>query len=609
MDYLQLLLCAVFVRVRAPEQWARISDLSTEAVADQGDPTKLLDALGTIVDTVLREHGVLPGMRPAFARLRPDAAEDVAQVLRTCHGLDHGSFQAILDRFAEWGQRDSSEFFTPPGIVRLATEILLHEVTGAVHCHDPYLRFGEFLSGAASAAEGVKTSGYGRDPEQLRLAAMNIAVHGANAVDLLPGDFLASGDLSARPVRADFVMTNPPFNQKTSGKWHAPEVGWPFEAPPKKNGNFAWLQHVFASLNDGGRAAVVMPNQAGVSEDKDELAIRAAMVEDGVVECVIALPPGLFATTPVPVSLWFLTRRKKLRDSVLLIDARAAGEKKAGQRRLREQDRRAIVECYWEWFSGAAEFCPMDLGQGGIAVAASVADIRCLAYSLSPGDYRPIPGEIVGGNTVPLSTLCEIQSGPSNEIIKKLEFVDDGVPVIVPAQLEYRGIADRHKRRLPSGAAARLEKFQLRDRDILCVRTGTLGPCAIADHSNEGMLFGTGLLRLRIRDLTQLDPQYLVAFLSLPSTVAWIENKAAGTTIPSISSANLGKLLVPLPSLGEQRRLGAEVATADAGIAALRKQIQIAEEERTNLASALFARPPSSFEDANGSATGSGQRA
>jgi type I restriction enzyme M protein len=121
------------------------------------------------------------------------------------------------------------------------------------------------------------------------------------------------------------------------------------------------------------------------------------------------------------------------------------------------------------------------------------------------------------------------------------------------------------------------------------------------------MLFGTELLRLRVRDLTQLDPQYLVAFLSLPSTVAWIENKPASTTIPSISSANLGKLLVPLPSLDEQRRLGAEVATADAGIAALQKQIQIAEEERTNLASALFARPPSSFEDANGSATGSGE--
>ncbi|MGV9613248.1 N-6 DNA methylase [Nocardia xishanensis] len=604
MDYLQLLLCLVFVRIGAPEQWARITDLVAGAVGDQSDPAKLLDTIGTIVDAVLREHGVLPGMRPVFARLQPVAAEDVSQVLRACHGLDHDSFQAILDRFAEWGQRDSSEFFTPPGIVRLATEILFGGVTGPVRCHDPYLRFGEFLSGAASAAAGVETSGFGRHPEQLRLAAMNIAVHGAGVADLLPGDALAPGDLSDRPVRADFVMTNPPFNQKTSGEWSAPDGGWPFGAPPKKNGNFAWLQHVFASLSDGGRAGVVMPNQAGVSEDKAELAIRAAMVEQGVVECVVALPPGLFATTPVPVSIWFLVRREEIRDSVLLIDARAAGQKKAGQRHLREQDLQPIVDCYREWSSGAAEFRPKALGRDGIAVAASLAEIRRLTYSLNPADYRPIPGEIAAVNAVPLSALCEIQPGPSNDTIKKLKFVDDGVPIIAPVQLRHRRITDEHTKWVPPGDAARLGKFQLRDRDILCARTGTLGPCAIADHSTEGMLFATGLIRLRVRDLDVLDPRYLIAFLSLPSTATWIENKAAGTTIPSISSANLGKLLVPLPSLDEQRRIGAEVATADAGIAALHKQIQTVEEERTNATIALFANLPSSLEGGSEAANG-----
>lgn len=606
MDYLQLLLCSVFVRVRARDQWARISDMAAKAVADQSDPAKLLDSLGAIVDAVLREHGVLPGVRPVFARLQPEAAEDVAQVLRTCHGLDHDAFTAILDRFAEWCQRDSSEFFTPPSIVRLATEIMLHEVARPVLCHDPFLRFGEFLSGAVSAVMNVEATGYGGRPEQLRLAAMNIAVRGANVVNLLPGDVLSQRDLSERPVRADVIMTNPPFNQKTTGEWPSPYGGWPFRAPPKKNGNFAWLQHILASLRDGGRAAVVMPNQAGVTEDKDELAIRAAMVEQGVVEGIIALPPGLFAATPAPVSIWLLSRPEKIKDSVLLIDARAAGEKKAGKRWLRERDLQTIVECYREWRSAAEEFRPKELDRGGVAVAVSFADIKRFAYSLSPADYRPIPREFAGENAVPLRILCEIQAGPSNSIVKGLDFVDDGIPLVVPTQLQHRCIMEEHTRRVSPGDAVKLEKFHLRDRDILCVRTGTLGPCAIANKGNEGMLFGTALIRLRVRDPSVVDAQYLIAFLSLPSTKTWIENKAAGTTIPSISSASLGKLLVPLPSLDKQRRIGAEVAAADAGIAGLRKQIQIAEEKRVKTATALFAGNLSSPVDAHRAAKGSG---
>ncbi|GAA1595503.1 hypothetical protein GCM10009764_18220 [Nocardia ninae] len=609
IDYLQLLLCLVFVRVVAPKQWARITDLVNEAGKDLRSPAQLLDALGVIVDTVLREHGVLPGIRTVFARLQPSSVEDIAQVHRTCHDLGRDSFQEILDRFADWGQRDSSEFFTPSSIVRLATEILLGEVTGPVRCHDPYLRFGEFISAAASAVAGVETSGFGRHPEQLRLAAMNIAIHGAGVTDLLSGDALTSGEAASPSPTFDFVLTNPPFNQKNSAEWPVPEEGWPFAAPPAKNGNFAWLQQVYASLKRGGRACVVMPNQAAVSDNKTEIAIRQAMVKKGVVECVVALPPGLFATTPVPVSVWFLIKpaktpdsvvltdadaagETKARDSVLLIDARAAGEKKAGRRHLTEQDMRSMVDCYREWRSGAGKFRPKDLGRGGIAVAADVTEIERREFSLSPADYRPIPGTNADENAQPLSVLCEIQAGPSNALIKDLEFVDDGVAMIAPSQLRHRGIRDEHAKRVRPEDARRLAKFELADGDILCARTGTLGPCAIADQSAEGLLFGTGLLRLRARDLAVVDPRYLIAFLSLPSTVTWIENKAAGTTIPSISSANLGKLLVPLPALDVQKRIGAEVAAADAGIAALHERMQTAEVERTSFVIALFEKPP-----------------
>ncbi|MEV4157835.1 restriction endonuclease subunit S [Nocardia salmonicida] len=147
-------------------------------------------------------------------------------------------------------------------------------------------------------------------------------------------------------------------------------------------------------------------------------------------------------------------------------------------------------------------------------------------------------------------------------------------------------------RRVSHVDAHRLDRFNVRASDILCVRTGTLGPCAIVDPGCEGMLFSTGLIRLRIKAVDKIDPHYLIAFLSLPSTVAWIENKAAGTSIPSISSSTLKKLSVPLPPLDEQRRIGAEVAAADEQIALLHQKIQDRDQQRVDTATALFARLP-----------------
>ncbi|MEU4341467.1 N-6 DNA methylase [Nocardia sp. NPDC023852] len=593
-EYLQLVLGAVFVRVRDPESWGEISHLAERAVAQpHTEPAILLASVAAVIDRVMRERGVLPGLGPVFARLRPTAVGDVAQVLRTCRELDRSAFPALLDRFVLWSPRANNEFVTPAGIVELVTATVVGDAADGFRCHDPHMRFGEFLSGAAAGAENVKVSGAGRDREQLRVAGMSSALQGADVTGLLQSAAAPLGSSVNRPVGVDFVMTNPPFNQKTSGEWPAPNGYWPFGKPPKKNGNFAWLQHVYASLKKGGgRAGVVMPNQAGTSEDPAELSIRAAMIDAGVVECVIALPAGLFATTPVPVSIWILTHSKKVRDSVLLIDARSVGEKRSGQRYLSEHDVQTIVNCHRAWVSGRTELGSVNLGRGNIALAVGRDEIGRRGYSLSPADYRLIPGEPTAAKMVSLGELCDVKAGPSNDIVKTLDIVDEGVPLIAPAQLRHRRVAADHARRVLHADADRLKRFRVQASDILCVRTGTLGPCALVDPGCEGMLFSTGLIRLRVEVVDVVDPRYLIAFLSLSSTVAWIENKAAGTSIPSISSSNLSKLFVPLPSLGEQRRIGAEVAASDEEIALLHRKVQDLDKQRVDTAVALFANLP-----------------
>src|SRR5205814_1275799 len=141
--------------------------------------------------------------------------------------------------------------------------------------------------------------------------------------------------------QADLIVMNPPFNGASSPGLHRSDADWPFGPPPPGNDNFAWLQHAFACLADGGRAAVVMPSNAGTSAHLRERAIRRAMLAYGAVECVLALPPQLFARTPIAVSVWILRKTKVPDGQVLLINARELGVVSRGRRILSAEDRAA----------------------------------------------------------------------------------------------------------------------------------------------------------------------------------------------------------------------------------------------------------------------------
>ncbi|MEK8144232.1 N-6 DNA methylase [Streptomyces sp. M10(2022)] len=81
---------------------------------------------------------------------------------------------------------------------------------------------------------------------------------------------------------------------------------WIYGEPPASNANLAWPQYAVRSLNEGGRAAVILPNSAATSSNPKERRIRHTLVDRGVVECVIALPAKLFSATAISVNVWIL---------------------------------------------------------------------------------------------------------------------------------------------------------------------------------------------------------------------------------------------------------------------------------------------------------------
>ena len=193
-------------------------------------------------------------------------------------------------------------------------------------------------------------------------------------------------------LRADFIMANPPFNMK---EWDAgvkdDDPRWQYGIPPAGNANFAWMQHMLYHLAPNGCMGLLLANGSMSSNTNNEGEIRKALIEDDLVECMVALPGQLFTNTQIPACIWFLTNNKKARDGtsrdrsgeVLFIDARNLGYMK--DRVLRDfkpEDIAKIADTFHAWQKGEGL-----RGRGRVLRSATLEEIKKHDFVLTPGRY------------------------------------------------------------------------------------------------------------------------------------------------------------------------------------------------------------------------------
>lgn len=228
-----------------------------------------------------------------------------------------------------------------------------------------------------------------------QLAAMNMVIRG---IDFDFGKEPASTYTHNQhpDLRADYIMANPPFNMK---EW---DVGvndddprWKYGTPPSGNANFAWMQHMLYHLSPNGTMGLLLANGSLDATKKNEFSIKKAIIEEDLVECIIALPGKLFTNTDIPACIWFMAKRKcegktasgrYLRDrkkEVLFIDARKLGfEVERTVWTFLEEDRTKIVQTFHNWQEGNNfEHVP------GFCRSIPIAEIEKHDFVLTPGRY------------------------------------------------------------------------------------------------------------------------------------------------------------------------------------------------------------------------------
>lgn len=256
------------------------------------------------------------------------------EALRNGNGDVFGRiYEYFLMKFAMAGAQDSGEFFTPISLVQTIVNVIEPDhgtvLDPACGSGGMFVQTSHFLENIGmSTQESVTFHGQEKTALTIRLAKMNLAVHGLEGKILEGNTFYE--DKHDLLGDADFVMANPPFNvDKVDSEKIKGDPRLPFKLPgvnkdkEVSNGNYLWISYFYSYLNDTGRAGFVMSSQASGAGNK-EADVRRKLIETGHVDVMISIRSNFFYTRSVPCELWFFNKSKPegMNDKVLMLDAR-----------------------------------------------------------------------------------------------------------------------------------------------------------------------------------------------------------------------------------------------------------------------------------------------
>ena len=296
----------------------------------QNDIALLID---TALHTIEKNNKALKGALPDnyFSRLGLDITK-LASLLDTINDIDTTKdpkqdvvgkvYEYFLSKFALAEGKGKGEFYTPKSIVNLIAE-MIEPYKGIIY--DPACGSGgmfvqsiKFIEAHNGNNKEISIYGQEYTNTTYKLAKMNLAIRGisGNLGEKAADTF---GDDQHKDLKADYIMANPPFNQKD---WRAEtelkdDPRWSgYDVPPKSNANYGWILNMVSKLSDNGIAGFILANGA-LSGGGDEYKIRRKLIENNLVEAIVIIPQDMFYTTNISVTIWVLNKNKKAHTRII----------------------------------------------------------------------------------------------------------------------------------------------------------------------------------------------------------------------------------------------------------------------------------------------------
>ena len=327
-------------------------DFINDAPDDSNKALLVKRAMEAIENENPRMDGVLP--KEVYGQLVPEEEPELlSRIVRVFKDIPEDIsidifgqiYEYFLGNFALAEGQGGGVFYTPASVVQYMVEVL-QPTTGDKKFLDPACGSGGMFVQAARYMHRHNVTndqlmhfrcyGIEKDPDTVKLAKMNILLNNTR------GEIIEANSFYSDPYNAfgqfDYVMANPPFNvdevvvDKVIDDQRFNTYGVPRnkakngkKASDKKetvpNANYLWIGLFATSLNEHGKAALVMANSAS-DAGGSELEIRKKMIEDGIISQMVTLPSNMFSTVTLPATLWFFNKAKKKKDEILFIDAR-----------------------------------------------------------------------------------------------------------------------------------------------------------------------------------------------------------------------------------------------------------------------------------------------
>ena len=335
------------------------------------------------------------------------------------------TYEYCIAQFAEKEGVKGGEFYTPSSILNTLVAVLRPYSNCRVY--DPccgsggmFVQSAKFIQAHSGRRDNISIYGQEANPDTWKMALMNLTIRGLDA-DLGPYHADTFTNDLHPTLKADFILANPPFNYHPWGQENLKDdPRWKYGLPPAGNANFAWIQHMIHHLAPNGKIGLVLANGALSTQSSGEGEIRKKIIEADLIEGIIAMPPQLFYSVTIPVTLWFITRNKKQKNKTVFIDARKMGHMVDRKHRdLSDEDIQKLAGTVEAFQNGSLEDVK------GFCAVATLDDIAKQDYILTPGRYVGIEEQEDDGE--PFEEKMARLTSELSEMFKKSHELEDEI--------------------------------------------------------------------------------------------------------------------------------------------------------------------------------------